>query len=163
MLQPSCFIFIKAFRVAKSYHFSKIQSVFETMQLRLGLGPTVIQLRSHTWSQDLMKLGFFMSHHRKNSVRNKVIGKKWIFFFKRECTPQMSVSHLRRRGALGETLHRQECGPFQMKGTKIWHSQYLWPGQSHRLMSVRIILAILGERVRISRNWATIHFLAFYD
>ena len=27
-----------------------------------------------TWFQDIMKLRFFMSHHRKNSVRDKVIG-----------------------------------------------------------------------------------------
>ena len=26
-----------------------------------------------------MKLRFLMSHHRKNSVRDKVIGKKWIY------------------------------------------------------------------------------------
>ena len=26
-----------------------------------------------------MKLGFLMSYHRKNSVRDKVIGKKWIY------------------------------------------------------------------------------------
>ena len=32
-----------------------------------------------TWFQDLMKLRFLMSHHRKNSVRDKVIGKKWIY------------------------------------------------------------------------------------
>ena len=32
-----------------------------------------------TWFQDLMKLGFLMSHHRKNSVRDKVIGNKWIY------------------------------------------------------------------------------------
>ena len=32
-----------------------------------------------TWFQDLMKLRFLMSHYRKNSVRNKVIGKKWIY------------------------------------------------------------------------------------
>lgn len=31
------------------------------------------------WLQDLMKLRFLMSHHRKNSVRDKVIGKKWIY------------------------------------------------------------------------------------
>ena len=29
--------------------------------------------------QGLMKLGFLMSYHRKNSVRDKVIGKKWIY------------------------------------------------------------------------------------
>ena len=38
----------------------------------------VFQLRSHTWFRDLMKLRF-LSHCRKNSLRNKVIGKKWIY------------------------------------------------------------------------------------
>ena len=41
--------------------------------------PTVLQLRSHIWFLDLMKLRFSMSHHRKNSVRDKVIGNKWIY------------------------------------------------------------------------------------
>ena len=31
------------------------------------------------WFQDLTKLGFLMSHCRKNSVRDKVIGKRWIY------------------------------------------------------------------------------------
>ena len=44
-----------------------------------------------------MKLRFLMSHHRKNSVRDKVIGKKWIY-----ADSQRS------------TLHRQ-CGPLQQK------------------------------------------------
>ena len=39
----------------------------------------VFQLRSHTWFQNLMKLRLLMSHHRKKSVREKVIGKKWIY------------------------------------------------------------------------------------
>ena len=32
-----------------------------------------------TWFQDLTKLRFLMSHCRKNSVRDKVIRKKWIY------------------------------------------------------------------------------------
>ena len=36
-------------------------------------------MRSHAWSQNLMKLRFSMSHHRKNSVRDKVTGKKQIY------------------------------------------------------------------------------------
>ena len=32
-----------------------------------------------TWFQDLMKFRFLMSHHRKNPVRDKVIGKKRIY------------------------------------------------------------------------------------
>ena len=55
--------------------------------------PMVFQLRSHTWFQDLMKLRFLISHRRKNSVRDKVTGKKWIYLER-------------------NTLHRQ-CGPSQ--------------------------------------------------
>ena len=57
--------------------------------------PTVFQLRSHTWFQDLMKLRFLMSHRRKNSVRDKVIGKKWIDL-ERNTLHRQSVGHLRR-------------------------------------------------------------------
>ena len=39
----------------------------------------VFQLRSHTWFQDLMKLRFLTSHGRKNSVRDKMIHKKWMY------------------------------------------------------------------------------------
>ena len=41
-----------------------------------------------------MKLRFLMSHRRKNSVRDKVIGKKWT-------------------DSERNTLHRQECRPLQ--------------------------------------------------
>ena len=37
------------------------------------------QPKPGTWFQDLMKLRFVMSHHRKNSVRDKVLGKKWVY------------------------------------------------------------------------------------
>ena len=36
--------------------------------------------------QDLLKLRLLMSHGRKNSVRDKVIGKKWIYLERN--TPQ---------------------------------------------------------------------------
>ena len=48
-----------------------------------------------TWFQDLMKLRFLMSHYRKNSVRNKVIGKKWIYSDQREAHSTESVGHCR--------------------------------------------------------------------
>ena len=38
--------------------------------------PTVFPPRSQTWFQDLINFKFLMSHHRKNSMRDKVIGKK---------------------------------------------------------------------------------------
>ena len=41
--------------------------------------PTLFQLRPQTWFQDLKKLLFLMSHCRKNSVRDKGIGKKSIY------------------------------------------------------------------------------------
>ena len=41
--------------------------------------PAVFQFRSHLWSQDLMTFRFLMSCCRKNSVRGKVIGKKWVY------------------------------------------------------------------------------------
>ena len=40
--------------------------------------PRVLQLGSHTWFQHVMQLRFLMSHHSKNSVRDKVMGKKWM-------------------------------------------------------------------------------------
>ena len=43
---------------------------------------------------DLLRIRFFVSHGRRNSVGDKVIGKKWILF-RRKHTPQ-SVG--RRRG-----------------------------------------------------------------
>ena len=33
----------------------------------------------YTYFQNLMRLRFLMSHHRKNSVRDKVIGEKWTY------------------------------------------------------------------------------------
>ena len=58
--------------------------------------PTVFKLRSHTWFQDLMKLRFLLSHRRKNSVRGKMIGKKWIYL-ERNTLHRQSVGHLRRQ------------------------------------------------------------------
>ena len=48
-----------------------------------------------SWSQDLVKLRFLMSPRRKNSVRDKVIGEKWIYL-KRNTLHRQSVGHLRR-------------------------------------------------------------------
>ena len=44
----------------------------------------------------ILKLKFLMSYHRKNSVRDKVIGKKWIYL-ERNTFHRQSVGHLRRR------------------------------------------------------------------
>ena len=62
-----------------------------------------------------MNLGFLMSHYRKNSVRDKVIGKKWIYL-ETECSP----SQMMRTALVGK--HSTECGPSQKaRGLKIWH------------------------------------------
>ena len=53
----------------------------------------------HTWSQDLMTLRFLMSHRRKNLVRDKVIGKKWIYL-ERNTLYRQSMGCLRRWEAL---------------------------------------------------------------
>ena len=67
-----------------------------TMYLRLELDLTVFQLRSHTWFQHSVKLRFLMSHCRKNSVRDKVIGNKWIYLKRntlhRQCGLSQNVS-----------------------------------------------------------------------
>ena len=42
-----------------------------------------------------MKLRFLMTHHRKNSVRDKVIGKKWIYLEKYMSCRQ-NIVHLKR-------------------------------------------------------------------
>ena len=56
--------------------------------------PIVFQLRSHTWFQDLMKLRFLISHHWKNSVKDKMIGKKWIYL-ERNTLCRQGVGHHR--------------------------------------------------------------------
>ena len=42
-----------------------------------------------------MNLGFLMAHHRKNSVREKVIDKKWIYS-ERNTLHRQSGGQLRR-------------------------------------------------------------------
>ena len=74
------------------------------MHLRLGLEPTCWDLnpaKTHSLPTDIthlvlgLKLRFLMSHCRKNSVRDKVIGKKWIYLERNtpqtECGPSQKV------------------------------------------------------------------------
>ena len=71
----------------------------ETIQLRLGTELTCWDLnqdQTHSLPtetrhlvQDLMKLRLLMSYLRKNSVRDKVIGKKWIYL-------ERNILHLRK-------------------------------------------------------------------
>ena len=76
----------------------------------LGIEPMIFQLESLRWCLDLLRLRSFASHHRKNSVREKVIGKKWILFREKhslqtECRP-------RQRASVGAS----KCGVFSFYG-----------------------------------------------
>ena len=80
-------------------------------KLRLRPDPTVFQLRSHAWSQNLIKLRFSMSHCRKNSVRDRVIDRKWIYLDTQSIDRLQSISKGEMRMALGETLSTDRvCG-----------------------------------------------------
>ena len=59
-----------------SLQLSAAPEALKTMDLSLGLEPMVVSLESLTWSLDLLRLRFFVSQHRRNSVRGKMIGKK---------------------------------------------------------------------------------------
>ena len=61
-----------------------------------------------TWFQDLMKVRFLMSLHRKNPVREEVIDKKWIIY-------------------RGNTPHRQGVGitEGEFRGLKMWCGELL--------------------------------------
>ena len=59
-----------------------------------------------------MKLGFFMSHYRKNSVKDKVTSKKWIYL-------ERYTFH--RQNDLGRNTPQTVCGPSQkVRGAQIW-------------------------------------------
>ena len=96
----------------------------------------------HNWSQDLMNLGFLMAHHRKNSVREKVIDKKWIYSER-------------------NTLHRQSGGQLR---------RLEWPQNMVKLIFMGWVISqanqwedysnYFGVKAKISENWATAFFLA---
>ena len=100
-----------------------------------------------TWFQGLIKLRFLMSHHRRNSVRNKVIGKKWIY-----SDSERSILHKQRVG------HRRGQGqPWNVAWLVFigWVISYAneWEDYSN----------YFGERVEISRVWGTAHSLVFWQ
>ena len=90
-----------------------------------------------------MKFGFLMSHHRKNSVRDKVIGKKWIYL-DRNTLHRQSVGHLRRQ----EWPHNVVWLVFM--GWEIFQADE-WEDYSN----------YIGERAEISRNQVTSNCLIF--
>ena len=67
-----------------------------------------------------MMLRFFMSCHRKNSVRDKVIGKKWISLERYTFHRQNAVVS-GSQSSLGRNTPQTECGPSQKaRGPEIW-------------------------------------------
>ena len=58
-----------------------------------------------TWLQDLMKLRFLMSYRRKNSVRDKVRGKKCIY-----SDTERSTHHRKSVGHCRGWMHSEICG-----------------------------------------------------
>ena len=90
-----------------------------------------------TWFQDLMKLRLFMSHHRKNSVRNKVIVKKWIY-----SDTERSTLHRQSAGH-----HRGQAQPWNLAWLFFigWVTSHAneWEDYSN----------YLGEGAEISRIW----------
>ena len=77
-----------------------------------------------------------MSHYRKNSVRNKVIGKKWIYSDQREAHSTESVGHCR-----GQVL----CQNLAWLVFIGWVTSYANEGKE--------LFQILGAGVEFSRNW----------
>ena len=104
--------------------FPFLKVVFETIYLRLGLKHTWQELctmlshsvisdcdlspaKTHSaWFWGLMKLRFLMSHCKKNLVRHKAVGKRWI------CSDS-ERSTVNRVWAIAEgkcSSHRMWCG-----------------------------------------------------
>ena len=68
-----------------------------------------------------MKLRFLMSRCRKNSVRDKVIGKKWIYLERYTFLRQNVVLLKRREQPWEKHAPQRECGPSQkVRGPEIW-------------------------------------------
>ena len=62
-----------------------------------------------------MKLRFLMSYHRKNSVRDKVIGKKWIYL-ERNTLHRQSVGHRRKKKQPETPILRPSDAKSQLTG-----------------------------------------------
>ena len=82
----------------------------ETIYHRLGLEHMCWDsnpAKTHSaWFQDLMELRFLMSCCRKNLVRDKVIGKKWIY-----SDTERSAFHRQNVGVCGRVwVYVTECG-----------------------------------------------------
>ena len=103
------------------------------------------QAKTHcTWFQDLKKLRILISGCRRNSVRDKVIGKKWVY-------SDSEKSTLHRVWAIAEGKCRHENVTWLV--FMGWVISYAndWEDFSN----------YFGEGVEISRNWVATHSLVF--
>ena len=96
-----------------------------------------------TWFQGLMKLRFLMSHLKKNSVRDKVIGKMYIY-------SDSERSTLRRQTVGHHRVQPQNLANLAFIG---WVVSYANEREDYS--------NYCGEGVEISRIWATTHSLVF--
>ena len=98
-----------------------------------------------TWFQDLMKLRLLMPHHRMNSVREKVVGEKWIY-----SDSERSTLHTQRVGHRRGRARPQNVVWFVFIGWALSHASE-WEDYSNYLCE--------GEDS--ARIWATAHSLVF--
>ena len=92
-----------------------------------------------------MKLRFLMSHRRKNSVRDKVIGKEWIYSDSERSTFHgQSVGH-----------HRGQVRPWSLAGLVLIGCVISYANKWKDYSNY------FGEEVEVSRIGATTHSLVF--
>ena len=73
-----------------------------------------------------MKLRFLISHHRKNSLRGKEIGKEWIY---------LERNKLHRQGLWA--ISKSDSGPGQgLSGFGVWEETLESPLDSKEIKSV---------------------------
>ena len=107
-----------------------------------------------------MKITFLMFHHRKNSVRDKVIGKEWIYPEKYTSHRQNMICLKRWEWPWEKQTLQTECGPSQkVRGPEMWPGQFLWAGSVFKRWQDSS--NYVGEEVKVSRNWITVHLLIF--
>ena len=97
-----------------------------------------------TWFQDLMKLRFVMPHCRNNSVRDKVLGKNWIYSDSERIHRHSVCGLLQKVSAMQNVAWLVFIGwviSYANEGEN--YSNYFWEG------------------TEISRIWATAHSLVF--
>ena len=107
--------------------------------------PGLNQAKTHsTWPQDLTKLRFLMSHYRKNSVRDKVIGKKWIYLDLERSTLHSMWGH-----------HKGWVQSWNVVALICCAISYASEWEDYSIY--------FREGVEISRNWATAQSLVFWQ